>query len=350
MDEKNKAGVRRLVERKAPVFGAETDKALMGLPFPASVGNNGGLRVKIAVDFYAAKGVKSGEVDAITLADDGGEIVAFAATQVAEKRTEERHADNGGRPQVQDSFHEADNAEWEEKKYRGRIQVSDIVAALARDGHTPENKAPEGWLGGLVNGLAAAAQARRAKIAELAAEQDDPNSGPVTCKADARHVGVNGPFQPTTRFVVRFENGEPVERRTHARGGAEMVAGDFFLAPPALDNVYDTLRAMPTPELERAKAEDFTANIKPYCRGCQASATREFVEVQKTSPDVRRPRFLPYGEALALLEAAVRGVSKSRLEAETRRQHGADAFKAEFGAVKPRRQSKMERHGGRAWR
>ena len=87
MDEKNKAGVRRLVERKAPVFGAETDKALMGLPFPASVGNNGGLRVKIAVDFYAAKGVKSGEVDAITLADDGGEIVAFAATQVAESGT-----------------------------------------------------------------------------------------------------------------------------------------------------------------------------------------------------------------------------------------------------------------------
>lgn len=267
----------------------------------AKVGGNAGYFVKLAADHFKANGRE--DLSAVTADEMKDALAAIVARHQPQEGEDERK-------DFRDYHTDAANDMFARGEWRGKFRVGDEIAYVESLGHSKDNLAgPD-----VVNAFVALMEARKAELDRLHDEQPDKDAIPVACQA-SRHRGEAKPSQPNQRYAIRWEDGKPVGRKTHAQGGGEIVSGDFLFN----DDMAQGIISGAKPEELKGDLLVLAADsFRRYCRDCQVEANRE------TKPGEPKIVFRTMGwikRALELKTGRVAGLSEARsFEAGSRRR------------------------------
>ena len=224
-----------------------------------------------------------------------------------------RHKPEEGEDEREDfrDYHsDAANDLFARGEWRNKFRVGDEIAYVKSKGHSKDNLAgPD-----VVNAFVALMDARKEELTKLLDEQPDKDAVvPAACQA-SRHRGEAKAFQPNQRCAIRWEEGKPVGRKTHAQGGGEIVSGDFLFN----DDMAQEIVSSATPEQLKGDLAKLAAeSYRLYCRDCQTEANRESKPGEKII--FRTMAWIKH--ALELKTGRVAGLTEARsFEAGARRR------------------------------
>ncbi|MDP3785104.1 MAG: hypothetical protein Q8R12_03460 [bacterium] len=225
----------------------------------AKVGGNAGYFVLLAADHFKEAGRT--DLSAVT-ADEMKEALAAI---VARHKPQEGEGDD--REDFRDFHSDAANEMFARGEWRNKFRVSDAIAYTKSLGYSKDKPAgPD-----VVNAFVALMDARKEELKKLLDEQPDKDAILAACQA-SRHRGEAKPFQPSQRYAIRWEDGKPVGRKTHAQGGGEIVSGDFLFND---DMAQDIISSATSEQLKGDLLKLAAESYRLYDRDCQVEANRE---------------------------------------------------------------------------
>lgn len=228
------------------------------------------------------------------------EIIARGKKEKDEKEDAKQPANgNDGRLPLND---EAQNL-WDSGSWRGKLTVHGL-----RQRFVAEIKDGVDITASMVNAYVAEMATEKARIAELVAEQDDPDSKPVACGSPV-HRGGNEPFQPSVAHKLFRNDAGQLVRQKHSQGDEFILVGNFLVLKDE---------------------EGRVSGQAAYCADCR-DAAREMA--RNAEPPIKLTFYTASG-AKRVQEAATRSAETNEALMSQLKSAGARTFGGGYGTRK----------------
>ncbi|MBI2635009.1 MAG: hypothetical protein HYW79_00460 [Parcubacteria group bacterium] len=265
------------------------------------------------------------------------EIEAATAEIISRGKREKAEKDGSSRPANDDRllFDSEMQADWDAGLYKGQATVRGIrqrFAAEAKDGVEITRSMFRHYLSELA--------AEKAAIAELVAEQPDPDplvAGKKMPCATPRHRGYNEPVELTQRFLLERGDDGKLHRRQHGKGdGGDIVAGELLRAD-AENFPWEIPPGEIPPGVVKIEEAGKTLAYGIRCCGtCRSEALEDFrarKDLPQDHPDwVERRAVLTFYTVAGLRLVVKREAESAGRVSQARSLEGGAANRRTFGA------------------